>query len=99
VVGDECLIGMGSIVRDGAVAGAGSLIGAGAVVTPGTKIPPGSLALGAPAKVVRPAGDGERRMIELSWNNYVNLARQYRLEGLPEAAVEPRSVGEGVAEG
>ena len=52
-VGDEVLVGMGSIVLDGAEIGARSIIGAGALVTGHKIIPPGSLVLGSPAKVVR----------------------------------------------
>ncbi|AYC29910.1 gamma carbonic anhydrase family protein [Paenisporosarcina cavernae] len=48
------LIGMGSIILDGAIIGEGAFIGAGSLVPPGKEIPPGMLALGRPAKVVRP---------------------------------------------
>lgn len=53
VIGDEVLVGMGAVVLDGAIVGAQCMIGAKALVTQGTRIPPGSLAVGAPAKVVR----------------------------------------------
>ena len=49
-VGNDSLIGMGSIVLDGAQIGKECLIGAGAVVTPRTVIPDGSLAVGFPAR-------------------------------------------------
>jgi len=39
---------------DGAVVEAGAQVGAGAVVAPGHRIPAGRLALGIPARVVRP---------------------------------------------
>jgi gamma-carbonic anhydrase len=76
-VEDECLIGMGAIIMDGARIGRGSLIGAGAVVTPGTIIPPESVVLGFPAKVVRKAGDEEKRLIAESGRHYVDLAHRY----------------------
>jgi gamma-carbonic anhydrase len=60
-VGDEVLIGMGAVILDGAVIGRQSIIGAGALVTQGTRIPPGSLAVGAPARVVRRLTGKERR--------------------------------------
>jgi gamma-carbonic anhydrase len=60
-VGDEVLVGMGAVILDGAVIGRQSIIGAGALVTQGTKIPPGSLAVGAPARVVRRLTGKERR--------------------------------------
>jgi len=53
-LGARALIGMGAVILDGAVIGADSVIGAGSVVSPRTVIPEGVLALGAPAKVVRP---------------------------------------------
>src|SRR6478609_7393928 len=42
VVGDRCLIGMGSILLDNCEIGEGSVVAAGAVVTARTKIPPRS---------------------------------------------------------
>ena len=53
-VEDDVLIGMGSILMDGCVIGKGSVIGAGSLVTEGTVIPEGMLALGRPARVIRP---------------------------------------------
>jgi gamma-carbonic anhydrase len=69
-VGDESLIGMGSVVLDGAVIGRQCLVGAKALVTMGTTIPDGSLVLGAPAKVVRALTDEERRKLRYSAEKY-----------------------------
>lgn len=80
VVGDECLIGMGSILLDTTKVGGGSLVGAGSLITYGTEIPAGSLALGSPAKVARPVKDKERAMIEGGWRNYVDYAQRFRRE-------------------
>ena len=63
-VGDEVLIGMGSVILDGAVVGRQSVVGAGALVTQGMRIPPGSLVLGKPAKVVRALTRTERAGIK-----------------------------------
>jgi len=52
-VGDNCVIGMGSIVLNGAILGDGCLVGAGAVVTGKTNAPAGSVLLGSPAKIVK----------------------------------------------
>ena len=52
-VGDDALIGMGSILLNGCVIGAQSIVGAGALVTRGTVVPPRSMVLGSPAKVAR----------------------------------------------
>ena len=52
-VGDNVLIGMGSIVMDNAIIGANSIIAAGAVVLEGTEVPAGSIFAGVPAKKVK----------------------------------------------
>jgi len=72
------LIGMGAIVMDGAEVGAESMVGAGALLTPGTIIPPGMLALGSPAKPVRPLSDAERSMMRVSAAHYFDIAAVYR---------------------
>src|SRR5262249_59136925 len=38
-IGDDALVGMGSIVLNGAEVGEGAMIGAGSLVTPGTRVP------------------------------------------------------------
>jgi len=73
-VGDECLVGIGSVILDGAVVGRQSLIGAKALVTPGTEIPEGSLVMGSPAKVVRALSDQERGNLRLWAEKYVHNA-------------------------
>lgn len=76
-IGDGALIGIGARVLDGAVVEAGAQIGAGAVVTPGTRIPAGQLAVGIPARVVRPLTAPERRGIEDIRDRYVALKNDY----------------------
>jgi len=69
------LIGMGSIVMDNAEIGEQSIIGAGSLVTADTVIPPRTLALGRPARVVRPLREDETGW---GWNTaqkYVRLAK------------------------
>ena len=75
---DECLIGMGAIVLDGATIGKGSVVGAGALVPPRMVIPPGMLALGSPAKVVRPVTPAERSLGLEGARHYVENAQRYR---------------------
>ncbi len=76
---DWSLIGMNTVVLDRAVVGPESLVGAGSVVAPGTVIPPGMLALGAPAKPIRPLTDEEKASIVATANRYARVARTYRL--------------------
>ena len=53
---DKCWIGSGVRILDGVTIGTGSVIGAGAVVT--KDIPPHSIAVGVPAKVIKPSKNG-----------------------------------------
>ncbi len=80
-IGANALIGMGATVLNGAVIGEGSLVGAGALVTEGKEIPPGTLAVGAPAKVVRALTEAETEGLKASALHYQENARRFR-EGL-----------------
>src|SRR6266568_8365297 len=80
-IADECLVGAGSIVFDGAKVGTHSIIGVGSVVLEGRTIPPRSVAVGAPAKVLRRATDRDVRMIRESYRAYVKMAQKYASTG------------------
>lgn len=73
-IGDNCIIGMGSMLLDGAQVGDNCVIGAGSLVTYNTKIPSGHLAFGSPAKVVRPLTEEEIAHNRQSAGNYILLA-------------------------
>ena len=76
-VGDECIVGMGSILLDNCQIGSRCLIGAGSLITQNVVIPSGSLVLGSPARVIRPLNDKELEWIEYSWKRYVQQAAIY----------------------
>lgn len=76
-VHDRVLIGMGAIVLDGAVIESDVLVAAGAVVTPGTRIKSGYLALGSPARALRPLAPTEIDFLKKSAAGYVDLARRH----------------------
>ncbi len=76
-VHDLALIGMGAILLDGCVIESECIIGAGSLVSPGTRIPRGSLALGSPARVVRPLKESELAMLRSSAAHYVEVAAQH----------------------
>jgi len=76
-VSDHCIIGMGSTILDAAVIGEDCIIGANSLVTLRCVIPAGSLALGAPAKVVRKLSDQERDFIRQSAAHYIRVASEY----------------------
>jgi len=58
-VEDEVVVGMGAIVLNGAKLGKNSMVAAGAMVPEGMNVPEGHLALGVPARVVRPLAPQE----------------------------------------
>lgn len=76
-IGDNCLIGMGSIILDGAVIPDDCLVAAGAMVTPGKTFEPRSLILGSPARAVRKLSDEEVAGFRLSAAHYVDLAQRH----------------------
>ena len=78
VVERGALIGIGAIVLSGARIGAGAIVGAGSVVLEGTTIPPRTLAVGAPAKVVRKVTAKDAAYIQGWVKKYVQLAKAYR---------------------
>ena len=76
-IGDNALIGMGSILLDACVIGENSIIGAGAVVTQGTVIPADSLVLGSPAKVKREVTEEEKQKVKKNALLYIDLGKKY----------------------
>ena len=78
VVKDHCIIGMGSIILDDSVIEEESIVGAGAVVSPKTLIPKGSMALGIPARVVRPLRNDEIEHIKWNAREYLRLSDLHR---------------------
>src|SRR5213594_2320281 len=76
-IGDECLIGAGAIIFDGARVGKHSILGVGCILLEGRKIPPRSVAVGAPAKIIRRATIGDVRAIKESYKAYVKMAQLY----------------------
>jgi len=81
VVERGAMIGIGAIVLSGSRVGAEAIVGAGSVVLEGTTIPPRVLAVGAPARVVRPLTPRDLSYIRKWVKHYVQLARAYRRGG------------------
>jgi len=76
-IGRGSLIGIGAIVLNGAEIGEESIVAAGSVVSPRSVIPARSLAIGAPAKVVRALTDEDVRMIQETAMEYHGLSEIY----------------------
>ncbi|MFV3131918.1 gamma carbonic anhydrase family protein [Niveispirillum sp. KHB5.9] len=82
-IGDNTLVGIGSIVLNGAKIGRGSLIGANALVTENKIFPDNSLLMGSPAKLIRVLSDDEARKLALSAEHYVANWKRFRAELTP----------------
>lgn len=80
-IGDECLVGAGSIVFDGARIGRHSILGIGAVIPCGKRIPPRSVAVGVPAQVARRTTTADVKAIKESYKAYVEMGRRYMRSG------------------
>lgn len=76
-IGDECLIGMGSIVMDNVLVGNQVMVGAGSLVPAGKELESGFLYLGRPAKQIRPLNEEELENLRYSALHYVRLSRNY----------------------
>lgn len=76
-IGDNSLIGMGSVLLEGSVIGNNCVIGAGAVIRENEKIPDNSVVIGVPGKVIRKVKDDEIRHIENNASHYIDLSKEY----------------------
>lgn len=74
-IGNNCLIGMGSIILNNAVIGDNCIIGAGSLITSGTVIPPNSLIMGSPGKIRRKIKDDEKETVRENATRYIDLWR------------------------
>lgn len=89
-VGAGCLIGMNAVLLNGARIGAGSIIGANSLVAENKEIPSGVLAIGSPARVVRPLTADEQQGLLKVAEVYVKRSARYRAELAPFPGPEGR---------
>ena len=80
-IADGVMIGIGAIVLDRASLEKGAILAAGSVVPPGQRVPPASLAMGAPAKVVREVTEEEQRRLSEYLETVRAKAAGHALEG------------------
>jgi len=76
-IGNECLIGMGSVIMDDAVIPDRVMIGAGSLVSPGKTLEGGMLYMGRPAKVVRALTEEEIANLRYSAEHYMRVKDNY----------------------
>lgn len=76
-IGDNCMIGMGSMVMDGAVIQKKVILGAGSLVTPNKTLESGYLWMGRPAKKVRLLTEQEKEQLVYSAQHYMKLKNDY----------------------
>lgn len=79
-IGDNTLVGIGSIILNGAKIGKNCLIGANCLITEGKEIPDNSLVMGAPGKVVRELSPEQAARMALGSQHYVENWKRYRRE-------------------
>ena len=77
VIGNRCLVGIGSVVLDGVVVEDEVMIGAGSVVTPGKRLATRGLYVGSPARRVRDLTAAEIERFPVLARHYVALAKDY----------------------
>ena len=85
-IGNECLIGMGSIVMDDAIVQDRVMLGAGSLVSPGKVLESGYLYIGRPAVRQRALTGAEIAYLKYSAEHYVRVKTHY-VTGVPAAAV------------
>jgi len=79
-IGNECLIGMGSIIMDDVVIEDHVMLGAGSLVTPGKVLESGYLYVGRPAARVRALTVEEMAYLKYSAEHYVRVKNNYTAE-------------------
>ncbi len=76
-VGDNSLIGIGSIIMNGSMIGKNCIIGSGSLIAEGKTIPDNSLVMGAPGRVVKQVSDAQVKYITAVAQGYVARGRHY----------------------
>ena len=82
-IGDNTLIGIGSVILNGARIGRNCVIGAGSLIPENKEIPDNSLVMGAPGKVVRQIDAAMAARIARGSEHYQDNMRRFRA-GLKE---------------
>jgi len=76
-IGNQCMIGMGSIVMDNAMVEDQVMIGAGSLVPPGKHLESGFLYLGNPVQQTRELTDREKEFLIYLADHYIQVKQKY----------------------
>ncbi len=79
-IGDNTLVGIGSVILNRARIGKNCLIGANTFIGEGKEIPDNSMVLGAPGKVIRQIDEKMAAVLKGSAQHYVDNWKRYRAE-------------------
>ena len=79
-IGDNALIGIGSVILNDSRIGKNCIVGANTLVTEGKEYPDGVLLIGAPAMVARDVTAQEIEEMQEAARRYVENGRRYRAE-------------------
>ena len=77
-VGDGTLVGMGSVLLNRSKIGANCLVGANTLIAEGKSFADGSMILGSPGRVLRPLGERELAILQMSAQTYVHNYKRFR---------------------
>ena len=77
-IGDDTLIGIGSIILNNAKIGKNCIIGANSLITENKIIPDNSLVVGSPGRVLRKVTDEEIKLIHENAQHYVEGSKKYK---------------------
>lgn len=78
IIGDNSLIGIGSVILNGARIGRNCIIGAKALIPEGKEIPDNSMVMGVPGKVIRTVTAEHLDMNAEAAAHYVDNLRRYK---------------------
>lgn len=79
-IGDDTLVGMGSIIMNGALIGARCIIGAGTLITEHMQIPDDCVVVGSPGRVMKQTTAQQIEATNHNATHYYELAMQYQRE-------------------
>jgi carbonic anhydrase/acetyltransferase-like protein (isoleucine patch superfamily) len=87
-IGAGSLIGTGALLLDDAVVGCGCVVAPGAVLAPRSVVPDGMVAMGIPARIVRPVREPDRAYHARVVQGYLTLGRRHAAGEYPHQPPE-----------